>query len=158
MRFVIESSMVAIPRARSMCLISAVLWLGSCADRSSAKLEVWEDGAYRPRVIRAYEISGRRDGAATSAVAVLTLESGDRLRAELRIAYNPTPVLDSGRWRLDGSPCGEGEVRAEAIKFLGGQGQSPSLGGRFRLNEDGMPRFLVTLPARPVAGAEWSSP
>jgi hypothetical protein len=91
----------------------------------------------------------------TNAAAVLTLEDGRRLHVELQIVYNPTPALGSGRWRLDGPEGGTGDVRAESIKFLGGQGESPSLGGRFRLNENGNPRFRVTLPARPVGGTGW---
>jgi hypothetical protein len=128
-----------------------------CADRDRARLEVWEDGGYAPRAVSAYEIAGKRDGAATSAVAVLTLEGGERLEVMLRIVYDPTPSLGEGHWRLGGPRGGAGDVRAESIKFLGGQGEAPSLGGRFRLNENGMPRFRVTLPARPVASAGWPS-
>lgn len=130
--------------------------LGGCSDKAEPRLEVWEDGIYQPRALRAYEITGKRDGATTRAVAILTLESGERLQMELVVVYNPTPALDSGHWSLDGTQTGAGEVRAESVRFLGGQGEGPSLGGRFRLYENGSPRFRVVLPLRPIAQPNWA--
>jgi hypothetical protein len=42
-------------------------------------------------------------------------------------------------------------VRAESIKFLGGQGAMPSVGGRFVLESFDTPRMRVVLPAREIA-------
>ena len=77
--------------------------LGGCSDKVEPRLEVWEDGIYQPRALSAYEITGKRDGATTRAVAILTLESGERLRLDLEVAYNPTPALGSGHWSFDGA-------------------------------------------------------
>ncbi len=129
--------------------------LGGCSDKAEPRLEVWEDGIYQPLALSAYEITGKRDGATTRAVAILTLESGERLQLELVVVYDPTPALGSGHWNLDGTQTGAGEVRAESIRFLGGQGEGPSLGGRFRLDENGSPRFRVVLPLRPVSQPKW---
>ena len=104
----------------------------------------------------AYEITGKRDGAVTRASAILTLESGERLRIELEVVYDPEPSLGSGHWTLDGGQTGAGDVMAESLRFLGGQGEGPSLGGRFRLDEDGDPRFRVFLPLRPVSKPGWT--
>lgn len=131
-----------------------VSW-GGCSGQAEPRVEVWEDGTYQPRVVSAYEISGKRDGATTKAVATFTLETGERLRIELEVVYNPTPSLGSGRWRIDGARAGSGEVRPESIRFTGGQAQGPSLGGRFRLEENGSPRFRVVLPLRPVNPPKW---
>ena len=130
--------------------------LGGCSDKAEPRLEVWEDGIYQPRALSAYEIKGKRDGATTRAVAILTLESGERLRLELEVVYNPTPALGSGHWSFDGTRTGAGEVRAESVRFLGGQAEGPSLGGRFRLDENGSPRFRVDLPLRPVDQPNWT--
>ena len=130
--------------------------LGGCSDEAEPRLEVWEDGIYQPRTLSAYEITGKRDGATTRAVATLTLESGDRLQLELVMVYDPTPALRSGHWSLDGTQAGAGEVRAESVRFLGGQGEGPSLGGRFRLDENGRTRFRVVLPLRPVGQTNWT--
>jgi len=127
-----------------------VVLLGGCARAHEPRLETWENGAYQPRAIRSCEVTGRRDGATTTAVAVVTLDDGRPLRVELTIEYNPTPVLGSSRWHLDGPGGGSGDVRAESIKFLGGQGEGPSFGGRLRLEANGSPRFRLTLPARPL--------
>ncbi len=136
-------------------VIAFLAVLGGCTDRSRPRLEVWEDGIYKPRTVSAYEITGKRDGATTRAIAVLTLESGERLRLELEVVYDPAPVLASGRWNLDGAQA-LGEVRAESVRFVGGQGEGPSLGGRFRLNANGSPRFRVVLPLRPVDQPRWT--
>lgn len=137
----------------------------ACAAPGEARFEVWENGAYVPRAVSAYTISGERDGAATRAVATFTLESGARLRLDLEVVYNPKPELGEARWTLEHSgdatgPDGEtgartGEVRAEALRFLGGQGAGPSLGGRFRLDEKGARRYRVVLPLQPVEQPQW---
>ncbi len=128
----------------------------ACAVDGEATLEEWIDGGYRPRVVSAYEITGKRDGATTGAVATMILENGDRLRLEIEVAYNPVPVLRSGRWNLEGSRIDAGEVRAESVEFLGGQGEGASIGGRYRLNENDLPRFRVDLPLRTISQRGWT--
>jgi hypothetical protein len=131
---------------RRLTLLLAILAMlaGACADTKSPRLESWQHGEWTPLSIDAYRITGKRDGAQTDAAAIFTLQDERELRLELTVVYNPTPSLGSGRWQLGDEA---GIVVAESIKFLGGQGQGPSLGGRFRLDEeDGHPRFRVTLP------------
>ena len=143
--------------ATKLHFLALLALLAGCSDKAEPRLEVWEDGRYQPRALTAYEITGKRDGATTRAVAILTLESGERLQLELVVVYNPTPALSSGQWSLDGTQTGAGgEVRAESVRFLGGQGEGPSLGGRFRLYENGSPRFRVVLPLRPIAQPNWA--
>ena len=125
-----------------------IVLIGACARTQEPRLDAWENGAYQPRTIRSCEVTGRRAGATTTAVAVVTLDDGRALVVDLTIEYNPTPVLGSGHWRLDGPGGGSGDVRADSIKFLGGQGEGPSFGGRLRLEENGSPRFRLTLPVR----------
>jgi hypothetical protein len=137
-------------------VLALVVLLGACSRKSEPRLEVWEGGVYQPRALSGFEITGKRDGATTRVVAMFTLESGERLRLELDVTYDPTPALGSGNWRIDGPQSGGGEAKAESIKFLGGQGEGPSLGGRFRLDEDGKPRFRVVLPLRPVGQPNWT--
>jgi hypothetical protein len=131
----------------AVLLATAALLAGGCADTKSPRLESWRDGGWQTVPTSAYRISGKRDGAQTSATAVFTLEDGRDLRVELSVVYNPTPALGAGQWKLgeDG-----GVVMAESLKFLGGQGEGPSLGGRFRLEGDDGPRYRVTLPLRPL--------
>ncbi len=136
-------------------LLVLLVLFGGCSGGNEPRLEVWEDGTYQPRAVSAYEMTGKRDGATTRAVAVLTLESGDRLRLELEVVYDPTPALGSGHWSIEGTQTGAGEVRAESVRFVGGQAEGPSLGGRFRLDENGSPRFRVVLPLRPVSQPKW---
>ena len=119
-------------------------------------MEVWTDGAYLSAVVDSYEISGKRDGAVTRVSAELKLATGERLRLELEVRYDPQPVLGAARWTLDDNQGAAGDVRTESLKFLGGQGEGPSFGGRFRLEENGTPRFRVVLPLRPVDQPEWT--
>lgn len=136
-------------------LLLPLLLLGGCGT-SEPGLEEWTEGAYRSLEISAYEVDGKRDGATTRAVAALTLASGARLLLELEVAYNPAPTLHEGRWRIDGARPDSGEVHAESMKFLGGQGEGPSLGGRFRLDRAAQPRFRVVLPLRPLSQPTWN--
>jgi hypothetical protein len=102
-------------------------------------------------------MEGKRDGAITRAVATFTLEGGDRVRVQFDVVYNPTPALGDGRWDVDGENASAGSLRAESVRFLGGQGEGPSLGGRFLLEEEGAPRFRVVLPLRPLGPSGWTS-
>ncbi|MDH4036247.1 MAG: hypothetical protein OEX18_00325 [Candidatus Krumholzibacteria bacterium] len=134
--------------SRIATLVTAVLVVAAgCADTKSPRVEEWRDGAWKALTTSDYQISGKRDGAQTSAMAVFTLQDGRKLRVELSVVYNPTPSLAAGHWQMGDAG---GEVVAESIKFLGGQGEGPSLGGRLRLEWKGSPRFLATLPLRPL--------
>jgi hypothetical protein len=139
----------------NMMLVPLFVLTGGCSGKSEPQVEVWEDGVYFSTVVDAYEVSGKRDGAVTRVSAELILESGERLRIELEVGYNPQPVLGEARWLLGTDPGTVGEVKTESLKFLGGQGEGPSFGGRFRLEENGTPRFRVVLPLRPVDRPEW---
>ena len=137
-------------------IVPLLVLSAGCSGRDEPQLDVWEDGEFQSAVINTYEITGKRDGAVTRVLAKLTLDSGENLRMELEIGYDPQPVLRSARWAIDGSNAGSGEVFAESLRFLGGQGEGPSLGGRFRLDENGDPRFRVVLPLKPVDQPKWT--
>ena len=108
------------------------------------------NGVYQPEKVKSYAISGARDGANTHAVGTFTMADGDHIRVELEVSYNPAPELASGRWQREGRRSGEGSVHAESLKFLGGQGATPSVGGRFRLDQEGSPLMRVTMPVEPL--------
>jgi hypothetical protein len=131
-----------------VCLVAV-----ACMGSDRPRVEVMENGVYVQKSVRAYQISGARDGAITHANAMLTLDDGDRVRIDLAVQYNPTPELASGHWRREGKVVEEGDVHAQSLKFLGGQGGTPSVGGRFRLETFGNPRMRVVLPARPLGRA-----
>jgi hypothetical protein len=141
---------VAIP----LSFVTLVLGSG-CARTNEPLVETWTNGAFQSIPILDYTISGQRHGAQTTALAVFTLEHGEHLRIKMEIIYDPTPALASSHWEFDGTGGGSGDAQAESLKFLGGQGEGPSLGGRFRLDENGSPRFRVVLPPRPVESPKW---
>ena len=141
---------------KQIWLLSLVV-LGACSAVTEPQLEEWVDGAYRVRQVSAYDIAGKRAGATTRAVATLTLASGERLLLDLKVDYDPQPVLGEGKWRLEGDRADSGEVIAEALKFLGGQSEGPSIGGRFRLQGNDRLRFRVVLPLRPVEESKWKN-
>ena len=140
----------------SILLIALQVYSGGCSGKSEPKVELWEDGNYRSIEIETYKIAGKRDGAVTRVSAGFTLETGEQLQVELEVRYDPQPELGASRWMLGGNGAGEGKVTVESLKFLGGQGEGPSLGGRFRLEENGSLRFRVTLPLRPVDQPRWT--
>lgn len=143
-------------RLLSVAASIALLWLAAaCAGSDQPRVEAWNGSAFEPFAHTGYRVSGKRDGSVTRAVATFDLSDGSHLEIQLDIDYNPTPSLGKGEWRLDGKEPASGDVHAESLKFLGGQGQYASVGGRFRLEEEGAPRFRVVLPARPVEPAAW---
>ncbi len=134
------------------------LLLGGCAHNDEPMLEEWVDGIYQSHTVTEYKVSGKRDGATTQVSIIFDLEGRERLKLELTVVYNPTPVLSSGHWSIDGSQTSSGVVKAESLTFLGGQGEGPSLGGRFQLYENSLadsPRFRVVVPLRPVNKPNW---
>ena len=131
-------------RIPSGAILSVLLALvAGCSASNAPRLETWTGEAWTTLAISALEISGRREGAETNASVDLVTEDGRRIQMQLKVSYNPTPVLAAGRWQCDDE---SGDIVAETLKFLGGQAEGPSLGGRFRLEVSGTPRFRVTIP------------
>ena len=128
---------------------------GGCAINDEPLLDELVNGVYKSRTVTDYQVNGTRDGATTEVSIKFVLENGERVELELEVVYNPTPILRSGFWRLDGKRSGSGNVNAKSIKFLGGQGEGPSLGGRFELEEGSRSRFRVVVPLRPVNKPNW---
>lgn len=99
--------------------------------------------------VTSWSMDGSRDGATTTATARLALAGGEALTLELELSYDPQPVLAGGRWALGDQA---GTVTAERVRFVGGQGEGPSVGGDYVLvDERNLPRFRVQLPLTPVA-------
>jgi hypothetical protein len=140
--------------AQKCGVLFCVLLLAGCG-RDEAKLEEWVDSAWRERDFRTYDIDGKRDGDRTQAVATFVLNGGEKLHIELVVGYDPTPALIRANWSVDGVVYQNRSVVAIALKFTGGQGEGPSLGGRFALYADGQNRFRVTLPMQPVETPQW---
>lgn len=128
--------------------VVAAALVSACANRDATRLERWSAGKWTEIPAAQFTLSGARDGARTHATAVVTMSNGRTLTVDMTLAYNPTPVLESGMWQMGDE---SGTVTAEAVKFLGGQGSGPSVGGRFRLEDNGQPRYRVTFPAQPVS-------
>lgn len=133
-----------------------LLLVPGCARHSGPRVEEWKNGAYQPISVVAYTIEGRRDGDTTQALATFTLATGQHLRIVFDVVYNPTPALGDSRWSIDGENANRGAVRAESVRFLGGQGEGPSLGGRFLLEGDDAPLFRVVLPMRHISRTDWN--
>jgi hypothetical protein len=147
-----EKSVIRLQFAVAAALL-VHLW--GCSARNEPQLEIWQDGAFVPVVVRSYEIGGKRSGATTRAVAVVTTDENERLELTLEISYDPTPVLSQGSW--SSSTEGGGEVHAESVEFTGGQGEGPSVGGVFVLKQQDAPRFRLKLPLRPVSTPQWKT-
>ena len=132
-----------------------VLLFGGCANNDEPGLEELVNDLYEPRTVTNYQVSGKRDGATTQVFIIFQLENDERLQLELEITYNPVPVLQSGYWKINGKESSSGNVQAKSLKFLGGQGEGPSLGGRFQLEDNSQPRFRVFIPLRPINKPKW---
>jgi hypothetical protein len=132
-------------------ILSLALLLVACGGSEEPAVEVWNNDAWAPLAVMSYTIDGKRDGQVTRAVATFGLPTDAHLVAEFEVSYDPQPVLGTSRWRYEGDPAGTGPIVERSMMFFGGQGEGPSLGGHFRLDQDGEPRFRIFLPLRPVS-------
>ena len=132
-----------------------IMLSGGCAINDEPLLDELVNGVYKSRTVTNYQVNGMRDGETTQVSVKFVLENGERVQLDLEVLYNPTPVLRSGFWRLDGKHYGSGNVLAKSLKFLGGQGEAPSIGGRFELEEGSRTRFRIVVPSRPVNQPIW---
>ena len=132
-----------------------ILLSGGCTNNDEPLLDELVNGVYESRIVTNYQVNGMRDGATTKVSIKFVLENGERVQLDLEVVYNPTPILRSGYWRLDGKKFASGNVHAKSLKFLGGQGEGPSLGGRFELEDASQSRFRVVVPLRPVNKPNW---
>ncbi|MBT4098333.1 MAG: hypothetical protein HOE86_11850, partial [Gemmatimonadetes bacterium] len=130
-------------------LVWVLLLLAACGGPEEPIVEVWLDSAWQPVAVSAYSIDGQRDGGKTKAVASFHLQDGAVLHVELEVGYDPQPVLSAGHWNYALADTSlDGIVVERSMRFFGGQAEGPSLGGTFRLDRKGQPRFRVELPVR----------
>ena len=139
----------------SWCVLPLLLVLATCGGPKEPTVEKWQDSAWTPVTVETYSIDGKRDGRKTKAVASFGLQDGGQLQVEMEVSYNPQPILSAGHWTYTGETTLEGTVIERSMKFSGGQAEGPSLGGSFRLDHQGHPRFRVMLPVRPVSKPRW---
>ena len=136
-----------------------LLWmlalLAGCSGKDEPAIEIRANDTWRATAVSSYDIDGKRDGRTTTATATFGLQDGTSLQVRFVVTYDPQPVLSGGHWRHEDRPVAGGTVTDLSMKFFGGQGEGPSLGGRFRLDQDGQPRFRVTIPLRPVSQPTW---
>jgi hypothetical protein len=136
--------MSAMPWRRKATL-ALILTLAGC---QSQKLSIrrTRDGqeltAYRLR-----SLTGIRDGEKLFSEAVLADDTGT-LTMQMRFQIGVPPRLETGKyvWQRKDSPQTQGSVRANAITFLGGQDEPPSLGGAFELISDDVSLYDVRIP------------
>lgn len=138
-----------------VALLLALVLLAGCSGTDEPAVEARIDDDWKAVALSDYSIDGKRDGSTTTATAIFSLQDGTSLQVTFVVTYDPQPLLSRGHWRFDGSPATEGTVADLSMKFFGGQGEGPSLGGRFRLDLRGEPRFRITLPLRPVSQPKW---
>ena len=129
-------------------LVVCAALLSACGSGTGPTVDRAVGSAYESVVIESWSIDGQRDGARTRADLNFWLADGQQLRLNILLAYDPAPVLEDGNWSLGAS---RGTISAEAVRFVGGQGDGPSVGGRYLLLEDGIRRFRVTIPLTPIA-------
>lgn len=142
----IDSGGVARTRGILVLLFCAALAPGCGSTQEARVEELSSTGAY-PLPVTLAAAEGGRDGYRTQVTFRFEGGTDTELVVELTLAVNPQATLEGGRWQYVG-PTGRahGEVTAESLRFVGGQGEGASVGGVFVLQEGGTPRFRVTLP------------
>jgi len=132
-----------------------ILLFGGCTNNDEPVFDEWVNGSYQSRTVTDYQTYGNREGATTQVFILFQFKNNERAQLKLEVTYNPIPILSSGNWKTDGNKSSSGDVRAISLKFLGGQGDGPSLGGTFQLEESSKPRFRVVIPLRPINKPKW---
>ena len=140
--------------ARRKLLIGALvtlcgLALIGCFKKEEGRVENITDSS--PLPLKMTALSGIQGNDRLNARCIFT---GDAawLLMEISVRTENPPSLAFGRykWQREGRVV-EGAVRAESITFLGGQSDTPSLGGRFNLlAAEGQTTHRVILPVSPV--------
>lgn len=138
-----------------MVFVVGVLGCGGNAGSGDFVVEELLESGASALPLEFVDVEGQRDGARTRATFHFGGASTE-LHVELVLTYDPQPVLGEGNWRYRG-PTGtaEGTVRAESVRFVGGQGEGVSVGGVYVLEEAGHSRFRVRLPLTAIAQG-WS--
>lgn len=128
-------------RTTAALLLMALLSMAGCS--SEVPVERLVDGEAVATGFAVTDVSGERDGDRTAARIVF--EDGPRrLVLDITLAYDPQPVLARGEWTMGDE---SGPVQAEVVRFVGGQGEGPSVGGVYRLDDlSGASRFRVRVP------------
>jgi hypothetical protein len=123
-----------------------------CSTREAA-VEEAADGGWRATPYELVSAAGKRDGYVTNAVFTFRDPGHGTLTLQLEISVDPQAKLESGRWtREDGRTTTAGGVVALDVRFLGGQGEGVSAGGKYLLVEGEKERFRVTLPPTGLDG------
>ena len=130
--------------------ITCVL-LVACQGEKTARVEELLDSGAALLPVELESVEGQRDGASTRASFVFRGSADTEMRVELVVAYDPQPVLRSGRWTYSGpTGMGAGTIEAESVRFVGGQGEGASVGGVYLLHQDGRARFRLDLPLQGI--------
>jgi|TARA_B110000240_G_scaffold115533_1_gene129553 hypothetical protein len=132
-----------------------VTYFLGCVNNDDPKFEELVDGLFITRTITNYKTYGKRDGALTQGFIIFQLENNESIQLELEVTYNPIPILTSGYWKTLENESIRGKVQTISLKFLGGQGEGPSLGGSFDLKYKSETRFKVFIPLRPINKPKW---
>ncbi len=131
---------------RALRLLALVALLSSCGPKEPS-VEARAGKDWVPAPFTFDRIEGAREGERTRASFFFTGPDSSWLELRVGVEVNPEVTLRLGRWYLEErSKETTGGVRADRLRFLGGQGEQPSIGGTFVLREGGEERFRVSLP------------
>jgi hypothetical protein len=91
---------------------------------------------------------GIRDGDSVQADLRFVGENDDSVQIRMRLHLGPPAQFSSGIYRAKlAGGASEGSVSCDSLTYLGGQGDVPSIGGVFVLNDAGEhPAYRVSIP------------
>lgn len=136
-------------RRISLALMLSIMLLGACGGPEGPTVMSLVGASPGILEVTSWSLDGQRDGARTRAIVSFQLAGGQELSVDLLLAYDPQPVLEQGTWATG---TGGGSVTAERVRFVGGQGQGPSVGGDYVLVDDrNLPRFRIQIPLTAIS-------
>ena len=130
---------------------AALQILAACGPSEPTVMAKAEKG-WAPTSFRYERAEGMRDGDRTKASYFFAGPDSSWLELRVTVEVKPEPTLTFGRWYLEERDHEKtGSARVTHLRFLGGQGGSPSIGGDFLLREGSDERYRLLLPPTPIA-------
>lgn len=121
------------------CVAAVLLvWLGCAPATPTIDERVGEQWA--PSSYRFVRAEGQRDGEQTHAYFFFEGPEGAKLEVRLLLDLKPEAGMRVGRWYWDRADSSlSGSMTARSVRFLGGQGGPPSVGGTYTLRLEKAP-------------------
>jgi hypothetical protein len=139
-------------RAAARLILIAIVLMGPGCVNQQYRFERLDGAQPAELHLKFVSLSGVRDGDTVRADLKFA-EARDSALIKVVLHLGPPAQFTSGSWRMTTSNgASEGPTTCDSLTYLGGQGDVPSMGGVFTLQDaTGRPVYRITMPPTPIA-------